>query len=274
MKLANWPACGAGHLPRITEKSFAEGGVATFFAGAAKGTVALAWDGTKARVIDGCHLDGRYVEAMGKGTWRFRATNRVLFRTDEIAGECRTATHIVAAYVAAPGAPSSRATLSQMSGILVPLPCPPATDPEPAPGCIAHGLTGPARRRKAEALMTEIAPGHVAGADPAKVLEVFALIPDKAWGITYATQLNTGDDGLFGQGQWLGSQYTWTSTDDIAEFPGIVKLLDAPRRPPPPQLVWACSDFNYVCRPVFLWCFAGQFEPIISHLGHWTPMEP
>src|SRR4029079_1396052 len=160
---------------------------APFFTGAARGTVALAWDGTKARVIDGCRLDRRYVEARGKGAWRFRATNRVLFRTDEIAGECRTATHLVAAFAARNAAtPSGTPSApSQMSGILVPLPCPPTTDPEPAPGCIARGLTGRARREKADALMTKVSPKEMQTADVAKVLEVFALIPDKYWGVTY-----------------------------------------------------------------------------------------
>jgi hypothetical protein len=150
--------CGAGHLPRITEKSLGEGGLATFLSSAAKGTVAVDWNGTGARVVDRCRLDGRYVEAKENGGWRFRATNRVLFRTDEIAGECRKATHLVASYITR-GAPSP----SQMNAILVPLPCPPAKDTEPATGCIGRGLNGPERRKKADALMTETSPGHVAG---------------------------------------------------------------------------------------------------------------
>jgi hypothetical protein len=259
--------CGTGHLPRVTEKSLTDGGLATFLASATKGTVAVDWTGTSARVVDRCRLAGRYVEAKGNGGWRFRATNRVLFRTDEIAGECRKATHVVAAYITQ-GAPVP----SQMKAILVPLPCPPAKDSGPAPGCIARGLTGPERRKKAAALMTEIPPGHVAGADAAGVLEIFALIPDEDWGLTYATQLNTGDCSFSQQGEWLGSQYIRRHTSGIAE--DVVELLDAPRRRPPPRLMW--QDSNLVClnRPVFLQCFAGQFEPIFGGPGFWTPVAP
>jgi len=265
--------CGAGHLPHVTEKSLVDGGLTTFLANAAKGTVAVDWNGSSARVVDRCHLDGAYVEAKGNGKWRFRATNRVLFRTDEIAGECRKATHLVAAYIFRNDHQAGPDNV-QINGILVPLPCPPANDPEPATGCIARGLTGPARRKTADALMNDLSPGHVNGADPAKVLEIFALIPDKHWGLRYGIGVNAGDCSLQGQAHWLGSQYMWHGTDDMADDPNIVELLDASRRQPPPRLDWHCSDFNCSCKPVFLQCFPGQFDPIFGGPGFWTPVEP
>ncbi len=127
--------------------------------------------------------------------------------------------------------------------------------------------------------MNDLPPGHVNGADPANVLEIFALIPDKYWGLRYGTDLNSGDCPLQGQAQWLGSQYKFQSSDVVAEAPSaealsVVELLDATRRWPPPRLDWRASNFDCSAKPVFLWCFAGQFDPIIFGPGYWTPVEP
>jgi hypothetical protein len=103
---------------------------------------------------------------------------------------------------------------------------------------------------------------------------VFALIPDKFWGVTYAAELSSEDCPLARQGQWLGSQYETISTQDMAEFPNIVQLLDAARRPSPPNLDWHCSNYNCICTPVFMECFPGQFDPIFSGVGLWSPVEP
>jgi hypothetical protein len=144
----------------------------------------------------------------------------------------------------------------------------------PAPGCIARGLTGSDRRKKADALMSELPPDRVTTTDAAKVLEVFALIPDKYWGVMYGSKVNTADCPLTRQGGWLESQYDWHSSPDPAEFPYVVELLDAATRPPPPNLNWQGSNFNCLYRPVFMECFPGQFEPIISDSGRWNPVEP
>jgi len=121
--------------------------------------------------------------------------------------------------------------------------------------------------------MKDLPIGRVPEADPAKVLEVFALIPDKDWGLRYAAKV-PGDCPLGGQSEWLGSQYMASTGDGMGEDQTVIELLDARRRRPPPKLDWSCSDRNCLCTPVFLQCFPGQFDPFFSRPGVWNPVEP
>jgi hypothetical protein len=259
--------CGAGSLPRVTEKSLSSGGLKRFLSTAATGSLAVEWDGSRARVIEECRLDGHYSEARGHGGGRFWATNRVMFRTDEAAGRCRTATHVVAAYVTESSASGSTGE-PRMWAILVPLPCPPTSDSAPAPGCLGKGMTGPQRRTKAEALMAKLDPDAARTADVAHNLEVFALIPDEHWGITYAGSLNMADCPLYEQGHWIGSQYQYLEDKEF-RFPR--RLFDEGRRPEPPRLVWRGSNEACIERPVFLWCFMEKFQSEFSSHGDWLP---
>ncbi len=264
------PDCGAGHLPRIDEKSLGQEGLGAFLASASKGTVAVDWDGTRARLVDGCRLDGAYAGAKGTGEWRFRATNRVVFRTDEISGACRGATHLVAAYITRASPPV------RMNGILVPLPCPPASDSAPAPGCLARGLTGPARQSKARQITDKTPPLDMRNADVATAMAVFALIPDEEGGITTIANVG-GDCPLIKQGQWLPSQYKIRSSSSDPDRPAVVRLLDVRARPSPPKIEWHGCSMDYCdCgeTPVFLQCFPGQFEPVFGGIGTWEPADP
>src|SRR4051812_34554690 len=158
-------ACRAGSLPRLTEASIT-GGAPSLVDASKRGGVAVAWDGTRATIVSGCRLDGDYVVIPGRGgKGVFRATNRVLFRTDELAGDCRRATHVIAAL--ATGGPRLRA-------ILVPLPCPPVAQLEPAPGCLGKALTGKQRRLRAAQLGASLIGQADKLHDPGIVLTAFA----------------------------------------------------------------------------------------------------
>lgn len=260
--------CGAGSLPRITEADVT-GGAEAFIASAARGTVAVAWDGTRAHSIPECHLDGRYAEARGEGSGRFWGTNRVLLRSDEIEGPCRSATHLVAAYVTVGAARTGSArTPVQLSAILVPLPCPPTSDGEPAPGCIGRGMSGAQRYERSDALMAALDPDAARTTDVARVLEIYALIPDDHWGVRYAGSLFHGDCPLAHQGEWITQQYE-SLADRDRHVP--LKLRDPASRPGPPQLSTPGSRFDCVATPAFLRCFPDHFVPVLTATGSWQP---
>src|SRR6186713_1659892 len=120
--------CGADQLPRLDESRL---GLEAMREAATRGTVALTWNESRAQTLPDCTLPGSYTEVNGSGGGRFFATNRVLMRTDEIDTKCGRATHLVAAYVTWRDTETDR-----IAAILVPLPCPSASDPAPAPGCV------------------------------------------------------------------------------------------------------------------------------------------
>ena len=259
--------CGAGHLPRINEATL-DGGLRAFLAAAAGGTVPVVWDGKRARLVDACHLDGHYTEAVGTTPGaRFFATNRVLLRTDEVGAPCRVATHVVAAYVTSragsvtPG--DGGVVPSRLDGILVPLPCPPTSDRSPAPGCVGVGLTGAQRREKAAGLMANLDPEAARAADATRPLELFALVPDEFDGLRYAMQ--AGDCALMSQGRWVSGQYLFTGDESTSH----AKLRDHDRRDAPPRLDCRPEQMSCSEKPVFLTCFGERFQPRFARAGDW-----
>ena len=148
--------CGAGDLPRVTSREWAEAEVGRFVERAVTGTVAVAVDpGTHAvKLLPRCRLPGAYTEVRTRpGSGRLWATNRVLLLPGEVDRvACAEATHAVVAFArAAAGATGA----VSFSGVLVPLPCPPATDDGLARGCVGAGslvqraspAPGPSSRR-------------------------------------------------------------------------------------------------------------------------------
>jgi hypothetical protein len=265
--------CGAGRLPRVTETTFGDGTLQGFLASAERGTVAVTWDGQHATVVEECRLDGQYAQARGiEDRGRFWATNRVLFRVDEVTTACKTATHILAAFATGsrPIREKENRSPARAGGVLVPLPCPSASDSKPSTGCIASGMTGAQRRARANALMVGLNPEMVRPAETAKLLEIYSLIPDDYWGIFYAGKLNEADCPLFSQGNWLASQFEMTQD---AEYRPVARPLAPALRRQPPRLVWSASNQDCIYRPVFLWCFDPFFDPLFSGPGFWTPAE-
>jgi hypothetical protein len=255
--------CGAGDLPRMTEATF-DGGVPAFVAAAARGGVAVVWNGKRARLVEGCHLDGQYTEALGQTPGaRFFATNRVLFRADEIGPPCRPATHAVAAYVTSI-AVANKAAPSRLDAILVPLPCPSVTEREAAPGCVGAGLTGAERHDKAARLRAKLAAAPAGKEDVAAALEIFALVPDELQGLLRPAQ--TDECALAAQGRWVSDQYLLSDGPEGQ----TATLRSADRRPPPPHL--RCDSGQYSCStmPVFLTCFGDRFSPVFHGPGDWS----
>src|SRR6185295_4760166 len=179
--------CGAGQLPRLTDRDLPAEELRRLRARAVEGTVAVVLPatiavlraGVRPRVLAGCRLPGAYTELETKpGGGRLWATNRPLLLPGEVPPACAEATHTVATFaVGAAGA---------FAAVLVPLPCPPVSDPAPARGCVGQGATGAERRVRALAMMKRIKPDVIARADPAYVLEVYALAPDDYRALTYA----------------------------------------------------------------------------------------
>jgi hypothetical protein len=233
--------------------------------------VALEWDGRGPRLIDGCRLDGGYTEVAGeRGSGRLWASNRVMFRADEIPPGCSTATHVVATFVVPPTAEKAERTPVEPSAILVPVPCPPTSDPKPARGCIGRGLTGAQRMDRAQSLIARFRQSGAPQPEVALALEIFALIPDDYLGVVFARRANTEDCALHDQAMWVGAQYV-----NVRDHKGEQRMKLSPEgnRPPVPTLDEGGSTQSCLMRPVFLQCFPGLFDPAPAGGGCWWKAE-
>jgi hypothetical protein len=261
--LAPLATCGSGHLPRLTEKDWSVKDRERFFDRARAGTVAVDSDGRTTRLVEGCKLAGTYTEVAGEpGSGRFWATDRAIFRVDEVSSGCRTATHAVAAFAK---------TATSFGAILVPLPCPPTRDAEPAPGCVGKGLTGPARVKRGLALRATIPPDRGSEQDVAKLLEIFALMPDHHLGLDSVAQLNQGDCPLDAQGEWVNRGYSFSRRDEDGAWTVTrrtnLESWDVPR------ITIEGSPYTCASRPVFLQCFPGLFDPAPAGYQCWRPAD-
>lgn len=256
--LAPTADCGAGQLPRLADKSWTAEEQQRFFARASEGPVAIERDGDRARLLERCKLPGGYTEVAGDaGSGRFWATNRVLLRADEISAECRSATHVVAAFAR---------TAAAFGAVLVPLPCPPTSEAAPARGCLGQGLTGPERRARALALLAEIPKSDAASPDVGRSLSIYALMPDDHRGISAIARMNGGDCSLSEQGAWLAKQYR-LSRDKDHEITVTPKTDSDPDDVP--RIDPLASQVSCRARPVFLRCFPGLFNAAPSAVGCW-----
>jgi hypothetical protein len=270
--------CGAGQLPRLTERSWPKGESKTLLARAAAGTVAVVWDGKQASLVEGCRLDGGYTEVAGEGgAGRFWASNRVFFRVDEISAACRPATHLVAAFATAPdparaappGGSADAAAAGAFGAILVALPCPSVTDADRAVGCIGRGLTGPERLARGRAMSAGFHTDEGLKEDVSRLIEIFALMPDDYRGLLFLQYANTKDCALRAQGEWLLGQYA-TVKDADGNRSTRPRGKEAPAMPRLGLGTWQ----SCINRPVFLSCFPGLFNPAPAGAECWSPAAP
>jgi hypothetical protein len=254
-------SCPAGDLPRLTEKDWSASELGRMLKRSGEGTVAVDRSVEGTRLVPGCRLDGTYMEVQGEaGGGRFWATNRVMFRTSEIAGECLSATHALAAFAvlglqrgalfkgAAEGAPRDGGGL-RFSALLVPLPCPPVGDEGKAKGCLGRGLAGPERERRALKL-ADASPKDGYDEDFAYHFEVYALMPDER-GISY-----------LGHGKRPLDCYLATQLERLTSHG------------PPSEWPRFLSDMGTDCQnwPPFLTCFPGLFDPAPGGTSCWKPV--
>ena len=276
--------CHAGSLPRFTEKSLVEADLGSLLAAAAARPIAVIQTDAEVRLVKDCQLPGGpYFEMPGKkGKGMFRPASRVIFRTDELTGACRAATHVVAAFavdglstdefgrqVGAAGAREPK----HLEGILIPLPCPSVADPKAAPGCVGRGLTGNQRRVQAKELWARIPRREDGSADAAEPLNVYALVPDHFWGISLSHWIK--DRVLAEQGSWLFNEYdqgkfvphegqpAWggdPTAVNVSYEPPTTTLKEASRRQAPPTFHWNLGHRIFV-KPLFMDCFLGLADP-------------
>jgi hypothetical protein len=249
----------------VTEHDWSPAEVAAFAERARQGTVAVDRRDSRVRVLTACRLDGTYLEIKGKtGSGRMWVTNRPLLRTDEVDGDCAEATHEVAAYARAG---------NRFEAILVPLPCPPVVDAEPARGCVGRGMTGPERIERSGTLQVSLAAGREshsstdrAALSAGRILEMWALAPDE-----YSAARCLGglpDDCAFrAHGVWVGSVYYWDETGGRAR----TGKHSASRATPEIALAESADDCLF--RPVFLDCFPRLFEADHDGGACWSPAE-
>lgn len=287
--------CHAGSLPRFTEKTLVGADLGTLLADAETRPIAVIWSARGVELVKDCKLDGGpYVQIPGKKDHgQFRPASRLVFRSDEIEGACRTATHLVAAFAvdgpasgqSEPAARDAGAAGSRhLEGLLIPLPCPSVGDPKAAPGCIAKGTTGGERRRRAAVLWPRLPRVEGVFGDVAQPLELYALVPDYFWGLSFAHWVE--DRMLADQGGWLAGQYDFSNaapppgepdwiwmmdgfpTKSTIE-PPIAKLKDVSRRSSQ-FAYWERGGRGQVVRkvyrdPAFLQCFPTLVDPDVYH---------
>jgi hypothetical protein len=161
-------------------------------AAAERGTVAVTLSDARAQTSPDCTLPGAYTEVNGTGGGRFFATNRAILRTDEVDAKCRSATHLVAAYVT-----WRDAAVDRIAAILVPLPCPSASDPAPAPGCVGAGLTGPERAARAKPLTERLIANAAGKPMVLEALTAFALAPDQEFPLRFVLDPDPAAEPVF-----------------------------------------------------------------------------
>jgi hypothetical protein len=257
--------CGASGLPRVTEQDWSPAEVTAFVERAGKGTVAVDWRDGRVRLLATCRLDGAYLEIKGKtGSGRMWVTNRPLFRTDEVGGDCAEGNHEVAAY--------SRAG-NHFEAILVPLPCPPVADAEPARGCLGRGMTGSQRIKKSEPLMVGLAAARESHSSPdraalsaGRILDMWALAPDEYHAAQWLAGL-PDDCGFRAHGVWVSSVYYWDATGGRARTGKHATSRAAP------EFALAQSADDCLFRPPFLDCFPRLFEAAHDGGACWSPAE-
>jgi len=285
--------CHAGSLPRFTEKTLVGTGLGTLLADAEIRPIAVIWSARGVELVTDCKLGGDpYVHIPGKNDQgQFRPASRLIYRTDELEGACRAATHLVAAFaVDGPASGRSGTAVPQagalgsrhLEGILLPLPCPSVVDPKAAPGCVGKGLTGGERRSRAVALWARLPRVKGVFADVAQPLELYALVPDHFWGLTLPRWVE--DRMLAEQGSWLMDQYDlgkvvlprgqeeWMvdlyAINSPVE-PPTAKLEDVSRRSSP-FAYWDRGGPGQMVRqvnrdPAFLWCFPTLVDPDVHY---------
>jgi len=259
--------CGSAGLPRVTERGWTIKEIDAFVDRAKKGTVAVDHNGSKDRIMENCQLSGAYLEILGsKGSGRMWATNRPLFRTDEVDSDCAAATHVVAAFARKEG---------RFEAILVPLPCPSVADERPARGCLARGLSGPERMKRSQALVARLEASYEAASqserqnkiDAAQILEPWVLAPDEYSTTRWLSGLPK-DCAFSAHGSWVANVYSgW---DDGS---GYLRTRIGPKPHPPRFGVGAEALLKCIHRPVFLHCFAGLFEPARFGGACWSPAD-
>jgi hypothetical protein len=256
--------CGSGRLPRVTEKEWTPASFEQAFKRSAEGTIAVDYKSGAAQLVAGCRLPGTYTEAQGEpGSGRFWATDRLLFKVTELGSECQTATHAIAAFavrgveggrIAKEGGAMSPVKIGaslRVSALLVPLPCPPTSDPAPAKGCVGRGLTGPQRKKRAvDTWHDTLEEAH--RRDLADLFEVYAFLPDDPRGLEY-----------------LGSKTRKARIDCF-----LANQIFAARSNYPVEK-WGHfqpdNEENCEAQPPFLTCFPGLFEPAPSDVACWRP---
>lgn len=251
--------CGAGALPRITEREWSAAQVRALIEQTRRGTAAVARDDKAIALVPECRLDGAYVEVEGEpGSARLWVTNRILFVSGELPKECAAATHAVVAYALGKN--------DQFNAILVPLPCPPATDARPAAGCVGKGLDGAARLSRARALAAQGASSSVENA-----LEGYALAPDQPEGLELLPRAASGKDGdcaLEKYSAWIGDHFRLVRRGREIS---VTRLLE---RKPPLELFESHEGAGGCSAPVFLRCFPKMFDPAPAGPGCWARARP
>jgi hypothetical protein len=251
--------CEAGSLPRVDDKSLGEGGAAKLLALAEHGIVAVIWDGRRAEILPECKLGKPYLDIPGRtAAIHFRPANQALFVTDQITPACRRATHVVATFVSEQTGASDTKTATHVAGVMVPLPCPPVADKAPAPGCIGKGLTGAARRARAEARRAALPLDQAPSSDVARPLEIYALTPDDYSGLQYLGTLR--DLGLTDQSGWIRSQFDLKMGYELPTITATLKPA-ARRTEPLPDVHWDERSLKLLRTPAFFWCFRDRIHP-------------
>jgi hypothetical protein len=269
--------CGAGHLPRISESDWSDAQIASLLRLSDRGVnLAVDRSGPSTVLVSDCELDGGYVEIAG-GPGRFWGTDRAFYYSEEIPSACRTATHLIASFAVAEDGKGGR---RRFSAILVPLPCPPSTDMNPAVGCIGKGLTGPKRQARSlmmagfETRRAKERDFEKRPTDVGQLFETYALYPDDPWGALYLAGYSryppeSKDRGLASVLWWPGGKYNFRMNGQNTVLEPNYQWEATPHR-------LSCPE-TYSCQgepPVFLACFGGLFRPAPDYDGCWTPVRP
>jgi len=251
--------CGAGDLPRVTNREWREAEVQRFVERSTKGTVAVVVDGKALKLLPDCRLPGSYTEVRTQpGQGRLWATNRPLLLTSEAEGAaCAEATHVVAAFA------RGRSGSPAFSGVLVPLPCPPIADDAPARGCVGRGLTGPVRQARSESLREKLEAMAFDKVALREFLDVYALAPDgeRALGFFSGSHVN-GECALRDQARWIASQYTASQASSRKLVMTLLPADAAERTIERPTLDVAFGNRHCRHHPIFRKCFSGIAEPV------------
>jgi hypothetical protein len=261
--------CGAGDLPRLTERDWPRATIEQFVQRTKRGTVAVERSEGGTSLSPDCKLDGKYTEVRGEPkSARFWATNRSLLLYDEVGPNCAGATHVVVAFALSS---ESDAGAFRFSAVLIPLPCPSVSDPMPAKGCLGKGLSGPQRLERAQQIMKVVRPDDAYRQKLSALFEVYALIPDDRWGLGYLAKMrgqDVHDCTLEEQINWALRKYALV---EDARGGRVWQRRENGEAPAPISI--SLSQDSCLTRPPFLSCFPGLFTPSEGG-GCWAPAEP
>ena len=237
--------CGAGHLPRVTDRDWSPAEIAHFRARAEHGTVAVAYTSGKPRLVPDCALDGKYTEVQGQpGSGRLWASNRVLLLPEEATGAgCAHATHLAATF-------AIRGT--SFAALLVPLP----------------GSPDPARTDRAHALLRSLPADEQEHPQPEHALTAYALAPNDYLTLQRLARIN-GECALHEHAQWILRQYVFTRDREGNNIVARNHRRDAPYDAPP-RLDEQLSQRSCLNQPVFRKCFPELFQPSPGVTGCWA----